>query len=156
MQSKKILIVEDQNDLRVTLELGIEHLGHEPMCVADGFDALGKLIRKQIDDEPIDLLLYDTQVPGMIGARPPSIAGVHFIETMREIKISTPVLVITDYGDKDVVARLSRLGCTDFIDKPFTSDEVEQQVRRLLDETNPREVNVQSSEFWSAISERAC
>ena len=155
MEFKQILIVEDQNDLLVTLELSVERLGYEPISVTSGDDALGRLIRMQIDNAPIDLIIYDTQVLGIIGAHPPSMAGMHFIETMRQIKIPTPVLVLAGYGDGGVVDRLTQLGCKDFIEKPFTPDEVEQKVMRLLDETNPCEIPAQSLEFWTAISDRA-
>ena len=142
MRSRQILVVEDEKDICVTLEILIERLGHEPHCVSDSAEALDKLIQTHIEVSPMDLLLYDIQIPGMTGA--------NLIETMRRINIATPALVITGFNDKALVERLVHLGCSDFIEKPFTPDDVEQSVKRLVNEIDSIEEKKRRMEFRNA------
>ena len=147
MKRKRILIAEDEKCMSLTLELIIERLGHEPLCVPNGNEALEVLIGNQANNTPVDLLLCDIQMPGM--------SGTTLIETMRRRRIATPVLVITGYGDKELLVQLMRLGCRDFIDKPFSPQQIEERVSILVADINSHEAEVKRQEFFAAVGEVA-
>lgn len=147
MKTKRILIAEDEKCLCLSLEIIIEKLGHEPICTTNGNDTFDILVRNQIENTPIDLLLCDIQMPGM--------TGMELIDKMNKRKIKTPVLVITGYGDKEIVVRLMRMGCRDFMDKPFSPEQLEQRIKLLLDDINSREIENERLEFLARIGESA-
>lgn len=147
MQPKRILVAEDELHMRLTLEIIIERLGYMPLFATNGEEALEKLVQNQIDSTPIDLLLCDIQMPGM--------DGTELIETMRKRKIETPILVITGFGDKNLLIQLMRMGCRDFIDKPFSPDQIEERLKILLADINSREAEEQRQTFMARIGESA-
>ena len=147
MQPKRILIAEDEKYMRLTLELIVERLGHVPLCAADGKEALEMLIKCRMDNTPVNLLLCDILMPGM--------SGTELIETMHKRNIAVPVLVITGYGDKELVVQLMRMGCRDFIDKPFAPDEIEKRIALLINDINSREAEEQRLKFFASVGESA-
>jgi len=112
----RILIVDDEQHTRTSLRLIVQRLGHNPVCAQNGSEALELLLERHSASEPFDLMLCDLQMP--------VITGEELIVKMKQRRINTPVLVITGVGDKESVVRLMRLGCRDFIDKPFSPQEI--------------------------------
>ncbi|MBD3317248.1 MAG: response regulator [Chitinivibrionales bacterium] len=147
MRKKRILIAEDERYMRHTLELILERHGYEVLGVDNGRDALEVLVHNQINNTPVDLLLCDIQMP--------LLSGEELIAAMQQRKISTPVLVITGFGDKELVIRLMRLGCRDFVDKPFTPRQIEERVNLLLSDMNSREIERRRRDFMAQIGEIA-
>jgi phosphoserine phosphatase RsbU/P len=73
----------------------------------------------------VDLLITDIQMPQMDGEL--------LLKAVREIDSTLPVLVMTGIGNKELVVRLMKLGCSDYIDKPFSLEELEAHVDPLLE-----------------------
>lgn len=127
MLKKRILITEDEVETRQSLALALEWNGYEPCTVENGSVALQTIIQQQ-SIHPFDLLICDMQMPIM--------SGEELIEKLREMKIRIPILAITGYGAKDMVVRLMRIGCRDFIDKPFNPNDMIARVNQILEIDN--------------------
>ena len=85
-------------------------------------DALTCLAEK----EGIDLVLTDFAMPGM--------NGLELLKKIRETHEFIPVIMMTAFGNKDVVADAIRNRCDGFLDKPFTLEKLLEEIDRKLGE----------------------
>ena len=116
---KRILIVDDQNGIRLLLQEVFRREGHEPVLAKNGFEALEKF-----REETPDCVLLDMKMPGMDG-----------IEVLREIKaasLGTPVLMMTAYGEQEQIDAAKELGASGYFTKPFDIHELKDAVAALL------------------------
>ena len=113
--SKKILIVEDNEDARSFMKLLIEKYGYQVLEATDGIEALEKFKRHQPD-----LVLMDVSLP--------FVDGLTTAKAIREIEGSgeVPILVVTALG-KSIQVQVTEAGCNELISKP-----VDFEVLRLL------------------------
>ncbi len=124
MKYKKILIADDEPNLRMSLSFILADAGYEATMVNNGQEALELILQKEKEAEPFDLLLTDIQMPHM--------TGLELIDALQSRNILLPVIVITGYGDKELVLELLRKGCCEYLDKPLTPDEVLKRVANVL------------------------
>ena len=118
---KKLLIVDDQFGIRVLLNEVFEKDGYETMQASNGKQAL-KLVK---DKEP-DIILLDMKIPGMDG-----------LEILREIKkmdVKSDVIMMTAYGELEMINEAMRLGALTHFAKPFDIDEVRDNVRKFTED----------------------
>ena len=120
MRATKILVVEDDPDIRESLVELLQDHGYEATAASDGRQALEHL--RATDDHP-SLIMLDLMMPIMDGKafrdeqlRTPALAAI-------------PVLVISAYQDADV--RVSALGSLPLVRKPFDLGELLVAVRAL-------------------------
>ncbi len=105
----RILIIDDEENIRFTLDDFFSDEGYEVATVGDFNDAL-----KKIDDFDYDLILADINLNGKSG-----------IDILREVKIrnlNCPVVMITAVPDFDTVSDALRLGAFDYVSKPVQLD----------------------------------
>ncbi len=115
---QRILIVDDNEDIREVLGTYVAKEGFEPVVAKDGFEALD-LFKKA---NPAVVLL-DVMMPGMDGYK--------VCEKIRE-QSDVPIILVTAKGDDyDRVMGLD-IGADDYIVKPFNGDEVMARVRAVL------------------------
>ncbi|MFA7097603.1 MAG: sigma-54 dependent transcriptional regulator [Gammaproteobacteria bacterium] len=117
---KKILIVEDQQGMRRSLELLFRKEGFAVRSAADGPQALAIA-----GEFPPDVVVSDLRLDGMSG-----------IELLPEIKRLAPrceVILMTAYGTIDSAVEAMRLGAFDYVTKPFKKLEIMLRVRRALE-----------------------
>jgi signal transduction histidine kinase len=126
MTNKKILIADDENQTCFCISVALKMKGYSTVIADNGEKALQIIEESTQSSEPIDLLVCDIQMP--------KISGEDLIDRLNELKIKIPTLVITGYGEKDLVVRLMRKGCRDFIDKPFEPVEIEKRISMILAE----------------------
>ncbi len=121
-ESKRILLVEDEDNIALALTFLIEREGYLIDRVADGHAALAAL-----DHTRPDLVILDAMLPGLSGF------GVcqHIRETER--LAATRVLMISAAGE-DARRRSLAIGADHFLLKPFDTKELRQEVHRLLQE----------------------
>lgn len=117
-----ILIVEDEEDI---LELMEFNLGRE------GFETIGflntKRVREVIEEEPVDLILMDRNLPGAEGSE--------FVASLRAKGVETPVIFISAKDkDSDVEQGFER-GGDDYLTKPFSMKELVLRVKAMLRRT---------------------
>lgn len=118
----KVLIVEDQDDVRQLLHDMLTDMG-----VAEIFEAKdGKKAFEFIDAafDFVDLIICDWNMPEM--------TGVELLQQIRAVDQSIPFLMVTGRLDMDSVVEAKNSGVTAYIAKPFTPVQLEAKVRAVL------------------------
>ena len=117
--NKKILIVDDQNGIRVLLMEVFSNEGYKTFEASNGQIALA-IIRR----EPPDLVLLDMKIPGM--------DGLDILKHIKDIHSSTIVIMMTAYGELDMIKEATDLGAVMHFTKPFDIDELRFAVNSQL------------------------
>jgi two-component system, NtrC family, response regulator HydG len=115
----QILIVEDDDDMRVASTYVLNYHGYEVEHATNGTDAIEILGRRAFD-----LVLLDVMMPG------PS--GMEILSWLRSESPDTPAIITTGYATLDMAVEAMRTGAADFLAKPFTPDEIIHSVERAL------------------------
>lgn len=116
---KRILIAEDQADIRNLLVLNLRSAGYEVTDVSDGLAALASETAQNND-----LLILDLMMPGL--------DGLEVCKTLRARGCNTPILMLTAKSTElDRVLGLE-LGADDYLTKPFSLAELLARVKALL------------------------
>jgi two-component system response regulator HydG len=131
----KILVVDDQRNMRTTLSLMLRGASHEVAEAADGEEACEK-----VEVDSYDLVLTDLKMGGKDG-----------IEVLRHAKQSSPlteVIVMTAYGTIESAVEAMRIGAYDYIQKPFSEEELLVKVDRAVEKRKlAGEVSAMAAEF---------
>ena len=129
---RRILVAEDQADIRHLLVLNLEQAGYAVRAVADGAAALAEEER-----QPSDLLLLDLMMPGL--------DGLEVTKGLRARDRDTPILMLTARSTElDRVLGLE-LGADDYLTKPFSMAELLARVKALLRRAEMREAALTAS-----------
>ena len=115
----RILLLEDEYTLRISMVEFLEDLGFTVDDYASGDEALDALFEKSYD-----LILLDVKVPG--------INGFELLQTAREHGKELPAIFITSLTDVDALAKGYKSGCCDYIKKPFDLVELQLRVEHAL------------------------
>jgi DNA-binding response OmpR family regulator len=111
----KILLLEDEYSLRISIKEFLQDLEYEVDDYADGNDAHDAIFSKSYD-----LLLLDVNVPGM--------NGFELLKAIRKEKNETPAIFLTSMVDVDSLKEGYEKGCCDYIRKPFDLIELELRI----------------------------
>ncbi len=118
---KRILFIEDEEDVRNAVQFILEGEGYEFFGAANGPEGIAKISKYDID-----LLLLDIHMPGIDG-----------FEVCRAIKsepsIDLPVIFISCFSEASNIARGFSLGADDYVIKPFEPNDLVNRVKRVLD-----------------------
>lgn len=126
--SNKILIVEDDNELREALCDTLELAGFDFLAAEDAERALVLLQEHQVD-----MVVSDVNMPGM--------DGHELLEKIRAGYPALPVMLITAFGQVNKAVEAIKAGAVDYLMKPFDSDALISAVRRFaVGETTNQEV----------------
>lgn len=112
---QKLLIVDDQAGIRLLLQEVFSYEGLEIMQASNGKDALD-LVRS---NRP-DLVLLDMKIPGM--------DGLEILSHIKEIDETIIVIMMTAYGELDVIKKSTALGAATHYTKPFDIMELRDDV----------------------------
>jgi len=115
---KTVLIVDDKRVQLKTLGRGLRTRGYRVVEALSGREALDYLGRGLA----IDIVLTDYAMPEM--------NGILLLQKIRENNKTIPVIIMTAYGDKDLVIEAMHHQCTGFIEKPFDMDELLGVIRQ--------------------------
>ncbi|MBF5045974.1 sigma-54-dependent Fis family transcriptional regulator [Aggregicoccus sp. 17bor-14] len=105
----RILVVEDDAEMRALLEAGLRRRGFEPSLHASAADALAHL-----EHEDVDVVLTDLRMPDM--------GGLELCERIVLNRPDIPVVVVTAFGSMETAVAAIRVGAYDFVTKPFELD----------------------------------
>lgn len=120
MMNKLILIVEDEQDILELLEYTLQKEGYETI----GFLTIDKNVRNVLDEEQIDLILMDRNLPG--------IEGTTFINEIKKQGYSNPVIYVTAKdNDEDIIEGFDAYA-DDYIIKPFNIKELCARVKAVI------------------------
>ena len=117
----RILIVDDEADLREILQFNIQSWGYDTLCAESAESAL-EIIRS---GESIDLILLDVMLPGMSGFKLASIIR-------GEMNLSTPIIFLTAKISENDMLTCFSAGGDDYITKPFSINEVRARIQAVL------------------------
>ena len=119
--SARILIIDDETNIRLMMKLALEHVGHTVETASDGKEGLEKFG----DGKAWDLVLLDHRMPGMTG-----------MEVQQEIlkrNAATRLIMVTAFGTISLALEAIQAGASDFLRKPFTADTLRQAVAAALE-----------------------
>lgn len=118
MSSPRILVVDDEADLRDLLEITLLKMGLDVDCAATLREA-----RRLVDDNAYNLVLTDMRLPDGLG-----------LELVREVSSTskTPIAVITAFGSAENAVVALKAGAFDYVSKPVVLDELRVMVRSAL------------------------
>ena len=129
MKNKTILIVEDEEDILELLEYTLSKQGYETI----GFLTISNKINKILDEEEVDLILMDRNLPGYEGSV--------FIEELKNKGYNNPVIYLTAKdADEDILEGFDRYA-DDYITKPFNLKELCARVHAVIKRSS-KEVEV--------------
>jgi two-component system, NtrC family, response regulator AlgB len=115
----RLLIVDDEKNIRRNLATFFESLHHEVSSVDSGPEAI-----KLINEKPFDLVLTDFRMAEMTG-----------LDLLRDIKRSHPetlVILMTAYATVENAVTAMKAGAYDYVTKPFTLEQIQHTVERAL------------------------
>ncbi|WP_336636631.1 response regulator [Lysinibacillus fusiformis] len=116
---KRLLIVDDQQGIRLLLNEVLKKEGYVTYLAANGLEAL-----KYADEQNMDCVLLDMKIPGM--------DGIEILRRLKEKFPKLPVFMMTAYGELDVVQEALNLGAIRYFTKPFDIFEVRDEVNKAL------------------------
>ncbi len=122
--SERILVVDDEATIRMSLVEALHAEGYEVDDAETGEEALARC-----HGEAYDLVVTDLKLPG--------ISGLEMLQALRNQGNNLPVILMTAYGDVDSAVNAMRLGAYDYINKPFKLADIRKQVRGALRATRP-------------------
>ncbi|WP_416828064.1 response regulator [Ectobacillus polymachus] len=117
--SGKILIVDDQYGIRILLNEVFQKEGYQTFQAANGFQAIDIVV----NDKP-DLIILDMKIPGM--------DGIEILKRVKQIDKSIKVILMTAYGELDMIQEAKQLGALMHFAKPFDIDELRNAVRQQI------------------------
>lgn len=125
----RIILADDEPDTLRTLNLLLQSEGYTVMSCIDGMGALGHIEEAQQAGTPFDLLVTDIHMP--------MLDGISLLQELRKENIHTRCLGISGQSSKEMLRDLMRLGCLDFLDKPFDNQRFLSSVRAVLERPLP-------------------
>ncbi len=117
-----VLVIDDEEIVRETVELILGESGYEPLCAAGGAEAL-RLFAERADE--VRVVLLDMTMPGM--------GGEETLAQLRAVRAGVPVILTSGYDPEETAARVGQR-CEGFIQKPYTPDQLVALIRRVLHE----------------------
>jgi CheY-like chemotaxis protein len=103
---KRILIVEDDEEMRALLRDLIEEEGYKTDSVNNGSEAFHRLAK-----ESFDLIITDIRMPGL--------TGLDILPGMKKLQPQAPVIVITAFGSEEVQRKAFEKGANAYLEKPI-------------------------------------
>lgn len=118
-RSRRILLVEDEQGLRMVVESELARAGYSVEAIGNGLDAIARLSK-----ERFDLAILDVTLPGK--------SGLEVLQFIRDRQMRTRVIMITGMEGLSVAIKAVKLGADDYIPKPFDAEYLLTSVRTVL------------------------
>ena len=125
MAGETVLVLEDNRDVRASIRTMLEENGFRVIEAFAGWQAL-ELAEKSLPD----VLLLDWQLP--------DISGLDVLRALRAGKCSAPAILMTAFGSEDLAIIALRLGVRDYLQKPFSPDDLSKAIEGALVEIRLR------------------
>jgi two-component system OmpR family response regulator len=122
MNALKVLVVDDEPNIRDLLSASLRFAGHQVLTSPNGTDAINKIVEQQPDIILLDVML-------------PDVSGFGVTKKIRSLGIETPILFLTARDDtEDKITGLT-VGGDDYVTKPFSLDEIMARISAIMRRT---------------------
>jgi DNA-binding NtrC family response regulator len=115
----RILVVDDEADIRESLETLLDLEGYSVDLAVDAGDA-----QRKLDKAAYDLVLLDLMMPDR--------SGMELLQEVRERDIDTPIIMLTAYGSVEVAVKALKYGANDYFSKPWDNDKLIIEIGHLI------------------------
>ena len=129
METKKVLVVDDEESMRHMLSLILKREGYEVLTAGGGQEALAL-----VDGKLFDFILMDVVMPGM--------DGLELLKMIKDRKVEATVIMMSAYGSLETAVEAMKTGAYDYVSKPFKPDEILLTLRKAEERENLRKENV--------------
>jgi DNA-binding response OmpR family regulator len=125
-KAPRLLLAEDDFDMRTLLAWSFRRIGYEVVECPDGVRLLDFLFSTDSPADPgdFDLIVSDIRMPG--------VTGLEVLEGIRESKGFPPMILITAFGDRETHEKARRLGAAAILDKPFEIEDLLARAREIV------------------------
>ena len=114
----KILISDDSKLLRKKLRAELETLGCEVIEAANGKEAIMQDLKEHPDGVILDIVM-------------PEVGGIEALQVIKEVSPDIPVVMLSSAGTPQKLMQTLKMGALDFIQKPYTSDQIKNAVEAI-------------------------
>ena len=128
MEEKRILVIDDEENMRHMLALLLEKEGYQVDSAADGKQGLDLA-----SESFYDLILCDLKMPVM--------DGMAFLENFQDMQLESTIIVMSAYGTLDTAIEAMKRGAYDYVSKPFKPDEIMLTLRKAEERERLRREN---------------
>ena len=118
MKSEKIIVVEDNDTMRLGIVDSLKSEGYSVVAFENGVDAL-----KNFNSEQASLAIIDLKMEPL--------NGIEVLNQIKDINPETEVIMISAYGTIDDAVKAMQLGAVDFLTKPFSPGELRLKVKKI-------------------------
>jgi DNA-binding NtrC family response regulator len=115
----RILIIEDDEEMRSLLKDFLEEEGFETNSASNGSDAFRKLVK-----EPFDFVITDIRMPGL--------TGLDILPGIKKLHPDTFIIVITAFGSEEVYRRSLARGAAAYLEKPIHLDKLRTLIHEMV------------------------
>ncbi|MBL8483517.1 MAG: response regulator, partial [Rhodocyclaceae bacterium] len=119
-EAVKVLLVEDDEDVRLGAEQALELAGMD----VESFESAERM-RTRLAPGLRAVIVSDVRMPGM--------SGLDLLTLVTDTDRDLPVILVTGHGDISMAVGAMRRGAYDFIEKPFSSDHLVEVVQRAME-----------------------
>ena len=134
----RILVIDDEIDIRESLETLLSLEGYRVELARDGGEGLEKL-----DKGSYDLVLLDFMMPDH--------SGMDVLRIVREKDRQTPIFMITAYGSVEVAVQALKLGANDYVPKPWDNEKLLIEIDRMISKGR---LEVENTQLKRALKQR--
>src|SRR6516162_6419041 len=124
-----ILIVDDESEIRSSLQGVLEDEGYKPLLAESAEECLATLDRK-----PVDVVMLDIWLPGM--------DGLEALEHIVNMDDPPEIIMISGHGNIETAVRATKLGAYDFLEKPLSIERTLIVVKNAIDAKNLQRENI--------------
>jgi DNA-binding NtrC family response regulator len=119
----KILVVDDEDIVRLTLAAMIDHIGHTAECVNDGLAG-----KQTLKNNKYDAAFVDMRMPGL--------DGMNLLKWSRQKRLGLPIIIMSGHGTEDSHNEALQSGAFAFISKPFSLVGIKGLIEKIQNNFN--------------------
>src|SRR5687768_6666217 len=125
----RILVIDDETGIREAIRMTLEYEGYKIDEARSGQEGLDKAAKV-----PYDAILLDIKMPVL--------DGIEVLENLKDLRISSPVVMVSGHGDVHTAVECTKRGAYDFLEKPLNRDKLLLTVRNAVRQRSLEEENI--------------